>query len=175
MSIGAILIGIAMLVVAVPIVINPLLNNKLKDHTTGDREGLDSPVDRHTTLLLALRDLEFDHQIGKIAEEDYTGLRETMLAQAAIELEAQEKQDAELDAQLEQAIQLRREKQATSRVCNQCGGTLESSDRFCRACGTQVDKTCPKCGEKMQPNDLFCNNCGASLSTIKTPAPMEGA
>jgi predicted RNA-binding Zn-ribbon protein involved in translation (DUF1610 family) len=175
MSIGAILIGIAMLVAVVPFVINPLLKGKLKETVAVANEVLDTPGDRHTELLMALRDLEFDHQIGKISEEDYTGLRLTLLAQAATALEAQEKQDAELDARLEQAIRLRREKQSASRVCSQCGVTLDASDRFCRACGKQVEFTCPNCGGMLQPNDSFCNSCGIPLTVVKTAARLEGA
>jgi len=175
MSIGAILIGIAMMVLVVPFVINPLLNNKQKVGSQVADDEMESPGDRHTALLLALRDLEFDHQIGKVTKEDYTGLRATLLVQAATELEAQEKQDAELDDRLEQAIRLRREKQSVLQVCSHCGLSLESSDRFCRACGTPVEMTCPKCEGKLQPNDLFCNSCGAALPVIKTTASAEGA
>jgi hypothetical protein len=174
MSIGAILIGIAMMVVAVPFVINPLLKSKQNEHSELIEEKLDSPGDRYNELLLALRDLEFDHQIGKISEDDYSGLRETMLAQAAIALEAQEKHDAELDAQLEQSIQLRREKQSKSRVCSHCGVTLEVTDHYCRGCGMPVEATCPKCGGKLQPKDLFCNICGAPVTVAKTHKSMEG-
>lgn len=174
MSIGAILIGAAMVVLAVPFVIKPLLKSKQNDQPDLDNEELDIPRDRYSELLLAIRDLEFDHQIGKITEEDYSGLRETYLAQAAIALEAQEKHDAELDAQLEQAIQLRREKKSASRMCVQCGMTLEPTDRFCRACGKAVEATCPKCGRKLQPHDLFCNSCGASIAIVNTQPSVEG-
>lgn len=174
MSIGAILIGAAMMVLTMPFVINPLLNPKQNDQPALDNEELDIPGDRYSELLLAIRDLEFDHQIGKITEEDYSGLRDTLLAQAAIALEAQEKHDAELDAQLEQAIQLRREKKSMSRVCSHCGMTLEPNDRFCRACGKPVEATCLKCGGKLQPNDLFCNSCGTPIAAVKTQTSMEG-
>ncbi len=174
MSIGAILIGIAMMVLAIPFVINPFLNGKLFEQADVVGEEVISPKDRHTSLLLALRDLEFDHQIGKIAEEDYIGLREAMLAQAAIALEAQEKEDAELDAQLEQAIRLRREKKSTSRVCSRCGLNLEPTDRFCRACGMTAEAPCPKCGGKLQPNDLFCMSCGSPLAIVNTQPSVEG-
>lgn len=175
MSIGAILIGITMLVVAVPIVIKPLLNDKSIESSNPADSGRDNLGDRHSELLLALRDLDFDHQIGKVTEEDYGAIRETLLVQAATALETKEKQDAELDAQLEQAIQLRREKLSKSLVCSHCGIKLEPTDRFCRVCGTPVEATCPKCGGMLQPNDLFCNNCGAPIVVVKTPATFDGS
>ncbi len=173
MSIGAILIGIAMLVAAVPIVIKPLLNNKLKEPSIQASTDLDNLRDRHSELLLALRDLDFDHQIGKVTIEDYVALRESLLVQAATAIEAQEKQDAEQDARLEEAIRLRREKQSSARTCRNCGATLEVSDRFCRACGNPIETTCPKCGEQMRPNDLFCNSCGTKVPEVNMVPPME--
>ena len=173
MSIGAILIGITMLVVAVPIVIKPLLNDKSIESSNPADSGLDNLGDRHSELLLALRDLDFDYQIGKVTEEDYGALRQTLLVQAATALETREKQDAEQDARLEEAIRLRRDKQSTTRECSQCGASLDLSDRFCRVCGKPVETTCPKCGEKMRPSDLYCNSCGTKMPEVKMVPPME--
>ena len=175
MSIGAILIGITMLVVAVPIVIKPLLNDKSIESSNPAETGLDNLGDRHSELLLALRDLDFDHQIGKVTEEDYVALRESLLIQAATALETREKRDAEQDARLEEAIRLRREKQSNTRTCGQCGAALEVADHFCRACGNPTETTCPKCGEKMHPNDLYCNSCGTKMTEVKVTIPMESA
>lgn len=173
MSIGSILIGIAMLVLALPFVVNPLLRGKQEDFQGGIPEDSGSSGDQHTELLLALRDLEFDHQIGKITDEDYATLRTTLIAQTGAALEAQEKREAELDAQLEQAIQMRRAKQSKPQICSWCGTTLEPSDRFCRTCGKPVEFTCQKCGGKLYPTDLFCNSCGAAVPAIKTASTVE--
>lgn len=175
MSIGAIFIGIAMLVIAIPIVINPVIKASRKEEPGEVIEGLSAAADRHDETLLALRDLEFDHQVGKITEEDYADLRAALMVTAAAALEEQEKQEAELDARLEQAIRLRREKQSKSILCSQCGSILDPSDRFCRSCGTPMEVTCPKCGGKLYPTDLFCNSCGAAIPALKTPAPVEGS
>ena len=175
MSIGAILVGIAILVMTIPIVIKPFLNDKSIESSNPADSGLDNLGDRHSELLLALRDLDFDHQIGKVTEEDYGALRETLLVQAATALETREKQDAEQDARLEEAIRLRRDKQSTTRECSQCGASLDLSDRFCRVCGKPVETTCPKCGEKMRPSDLYCNSCGTKMPEVKMVPPMESA
>ncbi len=175
MSIGAIFIGIAMLMLAIPFVINPLIKGKLEDLPAQTIDETDSTGNRHGEVLLALRDLEFDHQVGKIIDEDYANLRASLMHQAAVALEKEEKLDAEVEARLEQAIHLRREKRSEANVCTQCGSALDRSDRFCRRCGQPVERACPKCGGKLQPTDLFCNSCGAPLPALKTPAPVEGS
>src|SRR5512143_4093903 len=97
MSIGSIFIGIAMLALAIPFVISPLVGGKQKEPQGENPEEVRSSGDRHTGLLLALRELEFDHQIGKITDDDYSSLRTTMMAQAAAALEDQDKLEAEVD------------------------------------------------------------------------------
>ncbi len=175
MSIGTILIGAAMLVMAGLFVTNPLLSKTQQKGPVIKLIEAGNPGDRHTELLLALRDLEFDHRTGKVSEEDYTGLRQTLLVKAAVAMEAQEKQEAELNDRIEQAIQKRREKQSSPRTCIYCGITLEASDHFCRACGKAIEMVCPICGEKMLLTDMFCSRCGTPSSTVKIPAPAEGA
>lgn len=171
MSIGAILIGIAILVATVPFIVNPLLNEKRRKPTAAGLKPA-TPEDRHTEALLALRDLEFDYQIGKITDVDYTHLHTSLIAQAAAALEVMDNQHAELDIRLEEAIRTRRMKQSiAAKACSHCGVALADSDRFCRACGTPVSSTCPKCKKKVQPRDLFCVGCGAPLHAAPTTAP----
>ncbi len=175
MSIGSVLIGIAMLLLALPFVINPLIKGNQNNPPGEAPKEASLSGDRHTGFLLALRDLEFDHQVGKITDDDYTNLRATLMLQAAAALEYQDKLDAELDTRLEQAIQLRRANQSKSQVCSHCGSALEPSDRFCRACGQPVESTCPKCGGKLYPTDTFCNRCGARLLRINENPQTEGS
>ena len=163
MSIGAILVGISLLIATVPFVASPLLKEKRRKPMPDGLEPTSS-TDLHTQALSALRDLEFDHQLGKINPEDYTDLRSRLLIQAAATLETEEKQDAEIDIRLEEAIRARREQLATHLTCSQCGGTMDASDRFCRSCGQPLDNVCPTCNRKVKPKDLFCSSCGTALA-----------
>ena len=165
MSIGAILVGFSLLIATAPFIASPLLNEKRKKPAP---DVLEQPPlsDLHSQALSALRDLEFDHQLEKVNVEDYANSRASLLAQAAATLEAKEKQSAEMDIQLEEAIRSRREKLTAQQAarCSHCGGTVEASDCFCRACGQPVGKVCPNCAGKVKPNDLYCSGCGAALA-----------
>lgn len=173
MSPGAILIGIAIVIGVIPFVVSPLLNKRGVDLPLSKEEEQTSLEKQHQQTLLALRDLEFDHQVGKVGDEDYNDLRSSLLVQAAASLEAQQKVDAELDNRIEEAIRLRREKQSKELVCRYCSTPLATTDRFCRACGEPVESTCPKCSGKMLPGDLYCNTCGALRQASKTSIPVE--
>ncbi|HSB66028.1 MAG TPA: hypothetical protein VLD65_05575 [Anaerolineales bacterium] len=65
MSIGAILVGIAIILFTIPIVIKPFLNNKLIESSIPADTGLDNPGDRHSELLMALRDLDSIIRLAK--------------------------------------------------------------------------------------------------------------
>lgn len=168
MNPGSILIGLALLIASIPWVASPILNEKKRKL---EPKG-DEPVqegDPHSEGLKALRDLDFDHQLGKVSEEDYINLRADLLTRIAATLEESEKQNASLDAQLEERILAHRQKKlAASKICSQCGAALEPSDHFCRACGAAADKTCPKCGHPIKASDIFCGKCGAPVT-----APVE--
>jgi hypothetical protein len=170
MNPGSILIGLALLLITIPFVFTPLLNKK---------RGRLEPVaaepstenDQHTEGLVALRDLEFDHRIGKVTEEDYLSLRANLLTQIAAVLEAKEKQNINLDAQLEERIRTYWQSKLAAKTCGQCGCELEPSDRFCRACGTPVDRACPKCGNNVKATDRFCSACGEPVSAQQANTP----
>lgn len=117
----------------------------------------DSPLaellQRKDTLLLSIKELEFDYHTGKLSQEDYQRL-DQRLRQQAIALLRQIEQAAphttQLDEELEAAIQ--RQRRVTDRVVN----VAEKSQLHCPQCRAAVgraDKFCPQCGQKLVPAD----------------------
>lgn len=63
---------------------------------------------------------------------------------------------------------------ATSKFCNNCGESLQSTNitcyncqqenlensKFCSSCGTSLRKLVCECGNELERLDKFCNNCG---------------
>lgn len=140
MPIGSILAGLVLFLVTIPFVVRPLLNERHKELATVESTQA-ATGDSHKAALFALRDVEFDHRTGKITDEDYAGLRANLMAQAAATLELNEKQNAELDAQIEAEVRGRRQRASQSRAvrfCAQCGHAVKSNDRFCAVCGTRL-------------------------------------
>lgn len=100
----------------------------------------------YETTLLALRDLEFDHQMGVVSDGDYDRLRTVLIAQAAAELEgAQEIATEDVAGHIEAAIearrrQIRQRRAAAVRFCTQCGRPIVVEDRFCISCGSPLKR-----------------------------------
>lgn len=106
MTITTILIGLALLILTIPFVVGPLLRRADDGGTTDG--GQTAVADKREQILVALRDLDFDHKIGKVTDEDYAALRAALLAQAAAVIEADDRYRADIEAQIEAEVQARR-------------------------------------------------------------------
>ncbi len=168
MSLASILIGTALLILAIPFITNPLLNKKGKKTVAASKQPA-VIADQYENTLLALRDLDFDYHTGKLAEEDYTPLRADLLVRAARELEVKTKQDNELDALLENAILAQKKSKSLSRACSQCGASQDIENQFCSACGSALNPVCQNCGRKIEPADLYCSKCGQPTKSKAMP------
>jgi cytochrome c-type biogenesis protein CcmI len=87
---------------------------------------------RKEILLGNIADLDFEHAMGKLAQEDYEQLRESLKRQAAQVMEALDVLD-DGTAEAESASRAR-----PGHGCSSCGKPLPSEARFCPQCGTGV-------------------------------------
>jgi rRNA maturation endonuclease Nob1 len=168
MSIAAILIGLSLLIVAIPIVAGPVVNEKRERQFLVDGHQEPEALARYQETLVALQDLEFDRQLGVISEDDYETSRAQLLTTAAHSLEATTTQQAmDLDAKIEAAVRTRRQQTdqstAKSLACYQCGEEMAAEDKFCTVCGSRATPVCPGCGRQSNPGDKYCAACGANV------------
>lgn len=130
-----ILLTLAFLIVSVPVVATPL---RRRTRPAAPATGESATAAAYDGVLLALRDLEFDHQLGVVNDDDYTLLHEQLIAQAATALEngSQPRREAAAAA-IEAAIRRRREQRPApaAHFCPQCGNPVDTGDRFCISCG----------------------------------------
>jgi hypothetical protein len=133
----ALLGTIGLVVIAVVAVGYPLAQEARRRTTTmakGERQRAELEA-RREALYTALKDLEFDHEMGKLSAEDYAALRERYTVQAVAVLQ-------QLDALAAEGPPVVSE-----------GG----------AASDKVPLTCPVCHRVCRPGDAFCAGCGASL------------
>lgn len=137
MSLGAVFVGLALVLVSGVVLADPYVRKKhrrsIQSRVSGDSLGTD-----RVEVLMALRDLDFDFQLGKISEEDYRTARMMLMREAAVVLQAQDRQDEALDAEIEAQVQSLRALKMDHPTCRRCNSPLRSGARFCSSCGSQA-------------------------------------
>jgi hypothetical protein len=106
------------------LLIAPLLGSDLGPE---DAEADELPsVRERESIYSAIRDLEHDHETGKIAEADYTTMRDELRARAVALLRRE--REGPVDA----------EKRSSPPCCAACGAEVSATDRFCSRCGRAI-------------------------------------
>jgi hypothetical protein len=166
----------ALLAVAYPILFK---GSAAKQPTTAE-ESLDELLAQRDAAMQALRELNFDHRMGKISDEDFAAFELNLKQNAAGTLRALDQWEAQaddaLDRDLEHEIAARRAQlTAGAQACPACGHPATAADRFCAICGaalfpapapevpTAARVVCSRCGRPAEPGDRFCGGCGQSL------------
>jgi hypothetical protein len=156
------------------------------------RVGVSQVTERKRRVLRALKDLELEHSVGKIDDEDFAEMRARYREQAKeifremdVEIEPlRPKAEALVRAHLEKKGLLadkpapgaepsrdgkraiRDTAEASGRVaCPACGTGNEPDAAFCKKCRARVSRVaCSGCATSNEPDATFCKKCGASLS-----------
>jgi ribosomal protein S27AE len=160
MSIGAVLIGLAIVVLVAVAVADPVVRRKAKQ-TSPARDV--SPADEGKAILFALRDLDFDYQTGKINSSDYRVLRANLLAEAAPSFQLMENVTKAVDQRTEDELPALEKATLDQRSCPQCGTRVGREHRYCSRCGTSLLTTCKDCGSPIQSMDKFCPGCARQV------------
>ncbi len=154
-------IGLAILVAVVTIyyVARPLLQEQRSLQSTDD-DALGELIARKDTVLLNIKEVEFDYRTGKLNEEDYQRYNVRLRQQAVSLIKQIEKlapDIGDLNSELETAIAAERQVKSqptatpvaqpastgTPRFCHHCGVAISEDDNFCAACGTKVRNAVP--------------------------------
>ncbi len=165
-------IGIAMMIVAaVAVVAWPYFNPVAESNglPNGTSSAIENLVTQRDATYAAIKDLEFDHTIGKLSDADYKGLRakyETKAVAILQELDGLKKaqprraRSADTAESIEEQVQRLRH----SSHCPKCGASLDANDVFCAKCGTALRGIrCPTCGTRAALGDKFCARCGTVI------------
>ena len=137
-------------------------------------------------ILNALQELDFDHTLGKIPEEEYPVQRAILVQQGAQVLRQldefnQQTASQDQEARLEAAIAARRADAGRPVSIGPDGHTAASSSKVSQVVEADDDVEailaarrrerqgksggfCPNCGRSIQKSDRFCPKCGQNLA-----------
>jgi hypothetical protein len=199
--IGSLLLVLAVAVVVAIFVTQPFLRRQTAALENGDNSGIseEKTLDHQRSTLLAERDqvltalqeLDFDHTLGKVPEEDYQEQRGLLLRKGADALRQLDEMNSSTTV-LEQSVEDRIEAAVAARRADshrQEGAVANPAAALPVAEAVSVDigsakardsledliasrkrerkesaaGFCPRCGRPVQKSDKFCSRCGAVL------------
>lgn len=177
MEIGAILFSLAMLLLVAAYVLQPLAGSGRGGYRDSNRElsALQAERDR---VLDSIQEIDMDHSMGKVSEEDYQRQRQALALEGAEILRKIDKLQLSLDAEprgktpeieLEAAVaELRGKSSVESRELEAAGTEARGkssapSPQKAQGASDPIEVACPTCGEGIVRRDRFCSNCGEAL------------
>ncbi len=149
---------LVILVVVGYLVSYPLLRSKrLENHVPQSREDL--LQEQKEDVYAAIKEMDFDFEMGKISEDDYQKLRNQYKAKVlgiikeidTVDHQGEiETQQDEIETMIEREVQQLRAKKKAVQIPD--NGNPVGQFNFC-----------PQCGGKVIPSSNFCQNCGIKL------------
>lgn len=153
MTIGSILLGVALLVLVGLYLARPFLKpNKFSNHPTTQREQL---LIEKEAILTQIQQLDFDVDTKKLPPEVHQAQREEMVQQAALILKQMDDLDdhpSTIDAEIEAAVARIRQSETAVSVASARPVASNGKGNYC-----------PECGAPTGVTDNFCTNCGHKL------------
>jgi ribosomal protein L40E len=106
--------------------------------TTGGPEDVEDLFLAKERIYANIKDLDFDHEVGKIGDEDYVAMRQALKQEAEAVLGRIDQLKAgSLREALEREI-ARYRKQPRAGMCLECGTNNPVGARFCSQCGHKL-------------------------------------
>jgi hypothetical protein len=144
-------------------------------------ETVDELLAQREAVFQALRELRFDHVVGKITDEDFVAFEGSLKQTAANAIRALDEWEAaanrDLEPEIERAAAERAALMSAGGVtCPNCGKLGGPEDRFCGNCGAALPEpppapeviACTHCGRPYERGDRFCAGCGQALNAQKS-------
>jgi len=144
-------VGMLVILGVAVIVLEPIIRGRAASLERTTDEMSEAEATRRVRLL-ALRDAEYDFQMGKLTEEDYRSLHAELAAEA---LEAMQAVEAE------QASPVALPPQDRDAVEAEVAAMRE---------GLREGTTCGACGHGNRPGSRFCGSCGEALHLTGSPS-----
>lgn len=149
----------------------PFLKDRLKEESQHGKNTFGVTLEEELkrlhaqkeSLYTALKEFDFDYNMGKLSKEDYEELKSRYTAQAVevlkdIDSMEQRADVPDLDDEIEKEIR-------AARGANLTDDELEKE--ILKARKSHVEEvselTCADCGNECKSDDRFCSRCGAKL------------
>jgi hypothetical protein len=140
-------VTILVMLAAFIVVGGPLIRSaRIGREESNGSSRLDDLIGRRDAAYRAIKELDFEYQLGNISESDYRSLRERCRSEAAAILRELDTAVNEIDADETARSDPTTAPAAASALpaqvdppCPSCGGPTDAGDRYCRFCGAPLE------------------------------------
>lgn len=174
MELGAIFLILAVLIVIGMYLYGPFISRGRRTATIESHE-ISSLMAERDRVINALRELDFDFNLGKIPAEDYPDQRASLLQKGAEILKKLDElsltpnpsptgRGASVEDRIEKAVAARRA-DASAQPAQLSDDDIESMIATRRKARKEKSAGfCPRCGKSILVSDRFCPSCGKALT-----------
>lgn len=171
MDIGALFLTLAVTTLVVMYLVQPYIERRTKIVSREELEHSQLLAERDR-YINALKELDFDHELGKVPAEEYPVQRADLLKKGAAAFrkldEYEQAQDTSAEDRLEAVIAARRADATNApKAKSATAPTLDADDELESLIAARRSKRkaksggfCPNCGHAVLATDKFCTNCG---------------
>lgn len=165
MDLGFIFTSLALFILVAAFVARPLIEKMTG--VEAEKTHADDLFAQREAILIELRDVDFDHDTGKMNDDDYKEQRARLTSKGVEVLRALDGLKTQevappintVDDEIENLIAVKRGKKVAK--------PLPSNGKTPQ--GDAADKFfCTQCGTQAHADDKFCAKCGASLQKVWT-------
>ena len=155
MDIGALLVVAAILIFVISFIIKPFRED-MSVVRAGTSHDISQLLAERERLMTAIIELDFDHELGKVLEEDFNIQREDLSTRTVLVMkELDDIRGTDNTVSTEVLIKSKRYK----------ADDIEKMIAARKKLKSKASKTiiCSECGTKIIKGDKFCTSCGAAL------------
>ena len=162
MEIGAILFSLAMILLVAAYVLQPFAKSERGVHRDINRRlsALQAERDR---VLDSIQEMDTDHSMGKVDQEDYRRQRLALTLEGAEILRKIDELQTAPGTELDRKTQETKEMELEAAVAHRRGISSLASSPLTKSNSNSGEGSCRECGEGISHGDRYCANCGVTL------------
>jgi len=115
----------------------PILQSRRLQFKPDSNHSAHDLIERKEAIYAAIKDIEFDYQMGKLSEEDFQALRQQYKDEAVGLLKKIDQVQHKPGKKGKAASQKKEE--VAPKFCSNCGDAVNRGDKFCVNCGNALE------------------------------------
>lgn len=117
----------------------PILQSRRLQFKPDSNHKANDLIERKEAIYAAIKDIEFDYQMGKLSEEDFQALRQQYKEEAVGLLKKIDQVQRRPGKSRGKAASQKNAEAASPKFCWNCGEAINRGDKFCANCGSALE------------------------------------